>query len=95
MANIETFNVDEDFMQDFDYDIIDDLAMKVVEDTWPMFGSILTPSTPSTFESITTLANNLDSEANDTWEVLKIYLPGIKSFGSINTCCFSLGMFYC
>jgi hypothetical protein len=30
MANIETFNVDEDFMQDFDYDIIDDLAMGVL-----------------------------------------------------------------
>ncbi len=72
MANIETFNVDEDFLQDFDYDVIDDLATWVVEDSWPMFGSISTPSTPSTSKSITTLASNLDLEINDTWEVLNI-----------------------
>ncbi len=82
-------------MQDFDYDIIDGLAMGVVEDTWPMFGSISTPSTPSTFESITTLASNLDLEANDTWEVLKIYSPLIESLGFVSTCYFSLGIFNC
>jgi len=27
MVNIETFNVDEDLMQDFDYDGVNDLAM--------------------------------------------------------------------
>jgi hypothetical protein len=59
-------------LQDFYYDVIDDLAIGVVEDTWPMFGSISTPSTPSTSKIITTLASNLDLEVNDTWEVLKI-----------------------
>ncbi len=44
-------------MQDYDYDVIDDLKMGLVEDSRPMVGSISTPCSPYTFESIATPSN--------------------------------------
>jgi hypothetical protein len=48
-------------LQDYDYDVIDDLKMGLVEDSRPMVSSISTPCSPCTFENITT-PSNLDME---------------------------------
>jgi len=71
MVNIETFNVDEDLMQDFDYDGVDDLAMGLTKDSKLLVNSISTLNGPFAFESITT-QSNLDLNMDVAWETLKM-----------------------
>jgi hypothetical protein len=71
MVNIETFNVDEDLMQDFDCDGVDDLAMGLTKDSKLLVNSISTLNGPFAFESITT-QSNLDLNIDVAWETLKM-----------------------
>jgi hypothetical protein len=73
MVNIEIFNVDEDLMQDFDYDGVDDLAMGLTKDAKLLVNSISTLNGPFAYESITT-QSNLDLNVNVAWETLKMQL---------------------
>jgi hypothetical protein len=57
MVNIETFNVDEDLMQDFDYDGVDDLAMGLTKDSSLLVNSISTLNGKFVSKSITTQSN--------------------------------------
>jgi hypothetical protein len=68
MVNIETFNVDEDLMQDFDYE-----AMGLIKDSRLLINSISTLNGPFAYESITT-QSNLDLNVDVTWETLKMQL---------------------
>jgi hypothetical protein len=73
MVSIETFNVDEDLMQDFDYDGVDDLAMGLTKDSRLLVNSISALNGPFAFESITT-QSNLDLNIDVAWETLKMQL---------------------
>jgi len=55
--NLETFHLIKDLLQDYDYDVIDDLKMGFVEDSRPMVGSISTPCSSYTFERIASPSN--------------------------------------
>ncbi len=70
-------------IQDFDEDVVDDLAVGLDEDLGPMAGSILTSNAPTTFESIVALGiANL--EAMVTWELSKAQLTLNQIFGIPN-----------
>jgi hypothetical protein len=56
MAKFETLNLNEDLLPNYDYDGPNDLKMGSLEDTWPVVGSISTPSAQSSFENIVTLS---------------------------------------
>jgi hypothetical protein len=73
MVNIETFNVDENLMQDFDYDGVDDLAMGLTKDSRLLDNSISTLNGSFASESITT-QSNLDLNVDVALETLKMQL---------------------
>jgi len=78
MAQIETFNLNENLMLDYNGNVFgpDDLELGSFEDTWPLVvTSVSTPNAPSSygFESIAT-PTILDLEAKVAWELLKIQL---------------------
>jgi hypothetical protein len=60
-------------IQDFDEDVVDDLAFGLDEDLGLMAGSILTSNAPTTFESIVALGT-ANLEAMVTCELLKAKL---------------------
>ncbi len=60
-------------IQDFDEDVVDDLALGLDENLGPMAGSILTSNAPTTFESIVALGT-ANLEAMVKWELLKAQL---------------------
>jgi hypothetical protein len=72
-TKIETFNLNEDLMLNYDYDDLDDSKMSSFEDTWPVVGSISTPNASFSFENIT-IPRILDLETEAAWEPLKIQL---------------------
>lgn len=71
MANIETFNANEDLVQYFDYYDIDDLAKGLGDDSKPIVGPISMFNASFARKSISTL-NNLNLKIDVEWEVLKI-----------------------
>jgi hypothetical protein len=69
-VEIETFGLNVHIHGGFDYHDSHLESKNLVEDFGSIVGSILMPSGPSAFESITT-PNDLDEEAKIAWEVLK------------------------
>jgi hypothetical protein len=69
-ANIETFNLNEDLVQYFDFYNIDDLAKGIRDDSKPIVGPLFNASFAR--KSISTLSN-LDLKVDVEGEVLKIY----------------------
>jgi hypothetical protein len=73
ITKIETFNLNEDLMLNYDYDDLDDSKTSSFEDTWPVVGSISTPNASFSFEN-TTIPRILDLETEAAWEPLKLQL---------------------
>lgn len=74
MVDIKVLHMGMDFNQNFDSEVGDDLILGLLDDLGPMVGSILTPTTPTPFESFATLSN-LDLYAIDfAWELFKVPL---------------------
>jgi hypothetical protein len=73
MAKIETFNLNEDLMLDYDYDGHNDLDMGSFVDIRLVVGSISTPNAPSSSKSIA-IESVLDPEIEIAWELLKTEL---------------------
>jgi hypothetical protein len=70
-------------IQDFDEDVVDDLALGLDEDLGSMASSILTSNAPTTFESIVALVSIANLDAMVTWEILKAQLMLNQMFGSL------------
>jgi hypothetical protein len=52
ITKIETFNLNEDLMLNYDSDDLDDSKTSSFEDTWPVVGSISTPNASFSFETL-------------------------------------------
>jgi hypothetical protein len=73
MAKIETFNLNENLLIDYDYDGLDDMEMGSFEDIRPVVGSISTVNAPSSSKNITIL-DILEIETKVARELLKTQL---------------------
>lgn len=78
MAKIETLDLNEDLLPNYDYDGPNDLEMGSLEDTCLVVGSISTPSAQSSFENIVT-PSILDLEVKVAWDLFKTQLRGMSS----------------
>jgi hypothetical protein len=80
MAYIEIFHMNMDLNQNFDYEVGNDLILRLPDDLGPMIGSIPTPTASTPFKSFATLSN-LDLDVIDVaWELLKVQLIHNQKF---------------
>jgi hypothetical protein len=73
MAKIETFNLNENLLIDYDYDGLDHMEVGSFEDIRAMVGSISTLNAPSSSKNITIL-DILDIETKVAWKLFKTQL---------------------
>jgi hypothetical protein len=85
MAKIETFNLNENLLIDYDYDGLGDMEMGSFEDIGPMVGSISTLNAPSGSKKLQSW----------TFWTLKQQLHGrLEGMGSLSHIFFPLAFFH-